>query len=88
VALPDGTTVTTEARITYSQNWPAYNAAQCDEKHRVQLLLRGLCDGIVQPPHEGRSRKPALRGRGVRGDDEGLRHDERAALDRRRAGVR
>lgn len=52
--------MTTEARITYSQNWPAYNAAQCDEKHRVQLPLRGLCDGIVQPPHEGRSRKPAL----------------------------
>src|SRR5215204_4696100 len=31
VTLPDGGTVTTEARITYSQDWPAYNAAQCDE---------------------------------------------------------
>jgi transposase len=64
VSLPDGTTVTTtvaaEARITYAQDWPAYNAAQCDEGHRVQLLLRALCDGIVQAPHPGRGRKPAL----------------------------
>jgi transposase len=60
VALPDGTTVTTEQRITYTQDWPAYNAAQCDEGHRVQLLLRALCDGIVQPPYSGRGRKPAL----------------------------
>jgi transposase len=60
---PDGTTVTTtvaaEARITYRQDWPAYNAAQCDEGHRVQLLLRALCDGIVQPPQtNGRPRLP------------------------------
>jgi transposase len=60
VTLPDGATVTTEARITYSQDWPAYNAAQCEEKHRVELLLRALCDGIVQPPYPGRGRKPAL----------------------------
>lgn len=63
VALPDGTTVTTtvaaEARITYRQDWPAYNAAQCDEGDRVQLLLRALCDGIVQPPQtNGRPRLP------------------------------
>lgn len=59
VALPDGTTVTTEARVTYRQEWPAYNRAQCEEKERVQLLLRGLCDGIVQPPQtNGRPRLP------------------------------
>jgi len=52
--------VTTEARITYSQDWPAYNRAQCEERRRVELLLRGLCDGIEQPPHPGRGRKPAL----------------------------
>ena len=52
--------MTTEARITYAQDWPAYNAAQREEKHRVQLLLRALCDGIAQPPHTGRGRKPAL----------------------------
>jgi transposase len=46
-----------EKRPTYKQNWPAYEAAQKEEKARVQLLLRGLCDGIVQPPQEkGRPR--------------------------------
>jgi transposase len=66
VTLPDGATVTAtvtaQARITYRQDWPAYNAAQCDEGHRVQLLLRALCDGIVQPPYSGRGRPPALLG--------------------------
>jgi hypothetical protein len=51
--------VTATARITYKQAWPAYNRAQCEEKHRVQLLLRGLCDGIVQPLQvNGRPRLP------------------------------
>jgi transposase len=45
-------------RKTYVQNWPAYNAAQCSEKATVQTLLRGLCDGIVTPPHPGRGPKP------------------------------
>ena len=59
VALPDGATVTVEQRITYSQNWPAHRRAQCEEKDRVQLLLRGLCDGIVPPPQtKGRPRLP------------------------------
>jgi hypothetical protein len=50
ITLPDGATVVTEQRVTYSQpDWSAYHRAQCDEKHRVQLLLRGLCDGIAQP---------------------------------------
>lgn len=48
----NGTVVTSqEIRLTYSQNWSAYNKAQCSEKTHVQKLLRGLCDGIVQPPH-------------------------------------
>lgn len=58
----DGSTVTTETvkvtRKTYSQDWPAYNAAQCAEKGTVQALLRGLCDGIVTPAHPGRGPKP------------------------------
>lgn len=59
VKLPDGTTVVTEKRVTYTQDWPRYNAAQCEEKHRVQLLLRGLCDGIAQPEQTtGRPRLP------------------------------
>ena len=60
VTLPDGTTIVTEKRVTYSQpDWSAYHRAQCDEKHRVQLLLRGLCDGIAQP--EQTNGRPRLR---------------------------
>jgi hypothetical protein len=48
---PDGTTTVTKTmRVTYGQDWPAYNAAQTHEKERVAELLRGLCEGIVQPP--------------------------------------
>lgn len=58
----DGSQVLTETvkvtRKTYSQDWPAYNAAQCSEKSTVQSLLRDLCDGIVTPPHPGRGPKP------------------------------
>jgi transposase len=58
----DGSQVVTETvkvtRKTYSQDWPAYNAAQCAEKATVQKLLRDLCDGIVTPPHPGRGPKP------------------------------
>jgi transposase len=60
VALPNGATVTVEQRITYKQDWPMYNRAQCEEKHRVQLLLRALCDGITQPHRPGRGRRPAI----------------------------
>jgi transposase len=59
---PDGSQVVTESikvtRKTYSQDWPAYNAAQCEEKETVQQLLRGLCDGIQTPTHAGRGPKP------------------------------
>jgi transposase len=56
----DGKTVVTESikvtRKSYSQNWPAYNRAQCEEKATVQALLRALCDGIVSQPQAGRGR--------------------------------
>ena len=59
---PDGSTVTTEkvtvVRKTYSQDWAAYNAAQCEEKGTMQTLLRGLCDGVQTPAHPGRGPKP------------------------------
>jgi transposase len=59
---PDGMQVITESvkitRKTYKQDWPAYNAAQCEEKARVAMLLRQLCDGINNPPHPGRGPKP------------------------------
>ena len=57
---PDGTvTETRSVRVTYKQDWPAYNAAQTNEKDRVERLLRGLCDGITQPKQgKGRPRLP------------------------------
>ncbi len=58
---PDGTTVVTATkRITYKQDWPAYNAAQTGEVEQFAAdLLRGLCAGIVQPPQSrGRPRLP------------------------------
>jgi transposase len=58
----DGSQVVTESikvtRQTYTQNWPAYNAAQTAEKATVQVLLRGLCDAIETPAHAGRGPKP------------------------------
>ena len=57
---PDGTEVTTKTmRVTYAQDWSAYNAAQTEEKTRFGILLADLCKGIPQPVHEGRGR-PAL----------------------------
>jgi hypothetical protein len=47
----DGTTTVTESvtvsktRKTYSQDWPAYNAAQVNEKRQFQRLLFDLCKG-------------------------------------------
>ena len=46
-------------RPTYTQNWPAYNQAQAQEKDRLQVLLADLCSGIVEPPQtSGRKRVP------------------------------
>ncbi|MDQ3692286.1 MAG: transposase [Chloroflexota bacterium] len=55
---PDGTTVVTKTtRVTYKQNWPAYNKAQTLETERFAQLLAGLCRGIVQPKQtKGRPR--------------------------------
>jgi transposase/predicted nucleic acid-binding Zn finger protein len=44
---------------TYKQNWPAYNAAQVNEKAKFQLLLHELCAGIEEPIQKmGRPRPP------------------------------
>jgi transposase len=45
-------------RPTYKQDWPAYNKAQREEKHRFQVLLADLCSGVVDPPRTGVGRKP------------------------------
>ena len=59
---PDGETVTTTtatARVTYRQNWPAYNAAQTTEKDQFCRLLRDLCANVQGPPQtRGRPRLP------------------------------
>lgn len=47
---PNGTSVETVCRVTYSQNWSAYNAAQVNEQEQFGLLLRDLCNTIPQPP--------------------------------------
>jgi transposase len=58
----DGQTVVTEtvkvSRKTYSQNWPAYNAAQTQEKAKLQALLYELCRAIPEP--EQRRGRPRL----------------------------
>ena len=46
-------------RPTYSQDWPAYNQAQCHEKDTALELLRQLCEGVHQPRQPmGRPRVP------------------------------
>lgn len=46
----DGSETVTEAvRVTYAQNWPAYNAAQTEEGGRLRVMLANLCDLIEQP---------------------------------------
>lgn len=54
--MPDGTTITETMRVTYAQNWPAYNDAQVHEKERFQVLLRDLCSGVPTVPHKGAGR--------------------------------
>ena len=57
---PDGTTTVTETvKVTYGQNWSAYNAAQTEEKDRFAVLLADLCRDIPQPEQaKGRPRLP------------------------------
>jgi transposase len=53
------TTKTQVVKITYKQNWTAYNAAQTEEKARFIALLDALCDLIDQPAQgKGRPRLP------------------------------
>ncbi|MDB5069593.1 MAG: Transposase, Is5 family group [Candidatus Eremiobacteraeota bacterium] len=56
---PDGSTVTEQLRLTYRQEWSAYNAAQVNEKERVAAMLRDLCCAIDNPIYKrGRPRIP------------------------------
>jgi transposase len=63
VTVEDGKTTVTETvkvtRKTYSQEWPAYNKAQTEEKRLFQYLLRQLCEGVGEPAQmNGRPRLP------------------------------
>lgn len=59
-AKPDGTVIETRtARVTYSQNWPAYNRAQTTEKGQFCTLLRDLVSTVPTPePKRGRPPLP------------------------------
>jgi transposase len=54
------TTVTETVKIkrkTYRQEWPAYNAAQTQEKRLFIYLLNQLCQGIGSPAQHGAGRR-------------------------------
>jgi transposase len=52
-------TQTLTVKKTYRQEWPAYNAAQVNEKDQFQKLLYELCKGIGEPSQKmGRPRLP------------------------------
>ena len=54
-------TITATKRMTYKQDWPAYNAAQTHEKDRFQELLAELCRGITEPPGNPKGGQTPLR---------------------------
>lgn len=57
---PDGETTVTETRavrVTYSQDWSAYNAAQTAERELFCYLLRDLCSAVPEP-ERGKGRPP------------------------------
>jgi transposase len=52
MTAPNGETIVTETRavrLTYAQDWPKYNAAQCAEKELFLHLLRDLCSTVPEP---------------------------------------
>jgi transposase len=56
---PDGTVIETRAaRVTYSQDWAAYNKAQTSEKDQFCTLLRDLVSDVATP--EQKRGRPSL----------------------------
>jgi len=51
------TTKTETVKVTYKQNWPAYNAAQTEEKERFLVLLDALCT-LIDQPAQAKGRPP------------------------------
>jgi transposase len=55
----DGEMVAENVKVTYTQDWSAYNAAQCAEKDYFVPMLADLCATIPNPPQGvGRPRLP------------------------------
>lgn len=54
VTVTENVTIT-KTRKTYKQGWPAYNAAQQNEKTEFQKLLADLC-ATIDDPAEGKAR--------------------------------
>jgi hypothetical protein len=55
----DGEMVAENVKVTYTQDWKAYNAAQCAEKETFMPMLADLCSTIANPPQgRGRPRLP------------------------------
>ena len=56
----DGANIETQSyRVSYGQNWAAYNAAQVNEQEIFAALLRELCNTIPQPEQKmGRPKLP------------------------------
>ena len=63
----DGTVTETKSitfteKKVYTQDWPAYNVAQCTEKKRLRILLQDLCRKLPERerPESRPGRKPHL----------------------------
>lgn len=59
VTVTQSVTVTETVKRTYPQNWPAYNAAQTNEKDTFQVLLRDLCLSVPEPEAQRKGRPRA-----------------------------
>ncbi len=52
-------TMTIVEKVTYKQDWTAYDEAQSFEKERFRILLHDLCSGIPEPDRSNvRGRRP------------------------------
>ena len=60
VVNTDGSKTTIMKRITYSQNWEAYNKSQIEEKEKFLGIINGLIEDIGEPQYTfGRPKMPA-----------------------------
>jgi transposase len=54
-------TVSETVKVTYTQDWPAYNAAQTNEKAHFMTLLHELCKDIQEPEQTNGRPRNSLR---------------------------